>query len=73
MFRACTLAAIMAAGLAVAACITDHAPTAPETGSAPSFAPNTAPQARALWSLAGTADSSPPSRRPAPRTSSPSV
>ena len=37
MFRACTVAAIMAAGLAVAACSTDHAPTAPETGSAPSF------------------------------------
>ena len=31
MFRACTVAAIMAAGLAVAACSTDHAPTAPET------------------------------------------
>jgi hypothetical protein len=37
MFRASTVATIMAAGLAVAACSTDHAPTAPETGSAPSF------------------------------------
>jgi len=37
MFRACTVATIMAAGLAVAACSTDHAPTAPETGSVPSF------------------------------------
>ena len=37
MFRACTVATIMAAGLAVAACSTDQAPTAPETGSAPSF------------------------------------
>ena len=37
MFRMYTVATIMAAGLAVAACGTDHAPTAPETGSAPSF------------------------------------
>ena len=35
MFRAFTVAIIMAAGLAVAACGTDHAPT--ETGWAPSF------------------------------------
>lgn len=31
MFRACTVATIMAAGLAVAACGTDQAPTAPVT------------------------------------------
>jgi hypothetical protein len=37
MFRACAVATIITAGLAVAACGTDHAPTAPETGSAPSF------------------------------------
>jgi hypothetical protein len=37
MFRACTVAAIMAAGLAVAACSTDQSPTAPDTGAAPSF------------------------------------
>ncbi len=37
MFRTCTVAAITAAGLAVAACGTDYGPTAPETGSAPSF------------------------------------
>jgi hypothetical protein len=37
MFRAYTVAPIMATGLAVAACGTDHAPTAPEMGSARSF------------------------------------
>jgi hypothetical protein len=37
MFRACTVATIMAVGLAVAACSTDHGPTASETGSAPFF------------------------------------
>jgi hypothetical protein len=37
MFRASTVATIMATGLAVAACSTDHTPTAPDTGSVPSF------------------------------------
>jgi hypothetical protein len=37
MFRACTVATIRAAGSAIAACSTDQAPTAPETGSAPYF------------------------------------
>ena len=57
MFRACTVATIMAAGLAVAACGTDHATTAPETAPARSFRTEHSPPARASWSLAGMADS----------------
>jgi hypothetical protein len=56
MFRACTVATIMAAGLAVAACDTDHSPTAPETGPAPSFRTDHSPRARVRRSLAGRAD-----------------
>lgn len=37
MFRACTVASIVAGGLAIAACGSDSSPVDPESGSGPSF------------------------------------
>ena len=43
MFRVCTVATIVAAGLAIAACGTDSTPTTPETGATPSFRTENSP------------------------------